>query len=62
MRIDWREKERAPSDSYLTTWPWISVSKGSKLAQILDDQFYDLWKHSDTEHLDTLAKMAKWLK
>ncbi len=44
------------------SWPWVSVRTGSKLAKILDDQFNELWQLSNTEHLDTPAKMAKWLK
>ncbi len=44
------------------SWPWIDVSKGSQLAQILDAQFYDLWKDKGTNSLKTFAEIEKWLK
>lgn len=49
---------RAPSPA----WPWITVETGSTLATILKDQFDDLWKHSDTRHLDSPEEMEKWLE
>lgn len=46
-------------------WPWISVRKGSELAEILEAQFNELWEDSngdlDTEHLDSPEQMKSWL-
>jgi hypothetical protein len=42
-------------------WPWVSVEKGTRLAKILDDQFYNLWGEA-VEYLITPGEMESWLE
>jgi hypothetical protein len=43
-------------------WPWVSIRPNKYIATILEEQFDDLWKLADTEHLNTPGQMASWLQ